>query len=72
MRRLGRILIEIKAIYIYKLKNPFYSMNPWKIGIGTGSILLGIYYFFNQNSIIDVIIGVIAIAFGIGLLASEK
>ena len=46
--------------------------NAWKIGIGAGSILLGLYIFFNQNSITDVIFGVVAIAFGIGLLASDR
>ncbi len=47
-------------------------MNPWKVGIGAGAILLGLYIFFNQKNIAEVIFGVIAIAFGIGLLASEK
>ena len=47
-------------------------VNPWKIGVGAGSILLGLYIFFNQNNIIEVIFGVIAIGFGIGLLASDR
>jgi len=48
------------------------KLNPWKIGIGSGSILLGLYIFFNQNNIFEVIFGVVAIAFGLGLLASAR
>ena len=43
-----------------------------KIGVGSGAILLGLYIFFNPNNLTEVIFGVIAIAFGIGLLASDK
>ncbi len=47
--------------------------NAWKIGTGAGAILLGIYILFNnQNNIINSIFGVIAVAFGLGLLANEK
>lgn len=48
-------------------------VNPWKTGIGAGAIILGIYLVFtNLNEITSVIFGVIAIAFGIGLIASDK
>ena len=45
--------------------------NPWKIGIGTGAILLGIYLVFNQKNSIGIIIGLAVIAFGVGLIASN-
>ena len=47
-------------------------VNPWKTGIGAGSILLGIYSFFNQQNLAEVIFAVILIAFGIGLIAADK
>lgn len=48
------------------------KINPWKIGIGTGAILLGLYFVFNfGNEVATVIFGFIAIAFGIGLIASN-
>ncbi len=43
----------------------------WKIGVGTGSILLGIYFLFNLKDTLSIIFGIIAVAFGIGLLASN-
>jgi len=43
----------------------------WKIGFGAGSILLGIYFLFNFRDITSVIFGIIAIGFGIGLIASN-
>lgn len=46
--------------------------NAWKIGGGAATILLGIYILFNNQNIAEIIFGIIAIGFGIGLLASEK
>ena len=47
-------------------------INPWKTGIGAGAIILGVYLIFtNMQDITSVIFGVIAIAFGIGLIASK-
>jgi len=46
--------------------------NPWKMGVGSGSILLGIYLVFKyQESAPSIIFGIIAIAFGIGLISSN-
>ena len=45
--------------------------NPWKIGIGAGAVLLGIYFAFNQKDVTGVIIGFAFMAFGIGLIASS-
>lgn len=47
-------------------------VNAWKMGMGSGSILFGIYLFFIQNNLVELIFGVILIAFGIGLIASDK
>jgi len=49
------------------------KLNPWKIGIGTGFILIGLYFVFNnKRDILSVIAGIGAIAFGVGLLASSQ
>ena len=47
------------------------NSSPWKIGVGVGAILLGIYLAFNQKDTISIIVGIAAIAFGIGLIASN-
>lgn len=48
------------------------KVNPWKMGIGAGSMLLGVYFVFNfQQDISSVIFGIVAVAFGIGLIASN-
>ena len=46
------------------------KQNAWKIGLGAGSILLGLYLALNQEGLLISIIGFIIIAFGIGLIAS--
>lgn len=45
-------------------------LNAWKIGVSAGSILLGVYFLFNQQDIYSRIIGIGLIAFGLGLFAS--
>ena len=45
--------------------------SAWKIGVGTGSVILGVYLMFKFNDLGSVIIGVVAIAFGISLLAGK-
>ena len=47
-------------------------INAWKIGAGAGAIILGVYVLFNRQNFSEVIFGVIAIAFGIGLIASDS
>jgi len=47
------------------------KQSPWKIGIGTGLILFGLYLVFNLKELAGNIIGFVAIAFGIGLIASN-
>lgn len=47
-------------------------VNAWKMGVGSGSMLLGVYFFFNDGSLIEVVLAVILIAIGIGLIASDK
>ena len=59
---------------IYKEKNKFKSMvNAYKFGGGAGAILLGLY-FLNKgtNNTPMAIAGIICIAVGIGIIASEK
>ena len=47
------------------------KINPWKIGIGTGAILLGAYISLNfKDNIPSVIIGIAIAAFGVALIAS--
>ncbi len=46
--------------------------NEWKVGVGTGSIILGVYFLFNFKDIASVIAGAAAIAFGVSLIASNK
>jgi len=49
------------------------GLNPLKIGTGAGATILGLYLLFNNNqNVLGVIVGVIAIALGIGLVASVK
>lgn len=45
--------------------------NAWKTGFGAGSIILGVYLLFQQIDFSSAIFGIIAIAFGIGLVASD-
>ena len=46
--------------------------NAWKIGLGAGLILLGVYLIFKyQQNIISVVSGIITIGFGLTLLASK-
>ena len=47
------------------------KINPWKIGIGSGAVIFGVYSFFNFQDFLIKIFGVIFIAVGIGLLASN-
>lgn len=47
------------------------KVNPWKIGIGTGAVILGLYFLFGQFDSVSKIFGIIVIAFGIGLIASN-
>ncbi len=47
-------------------------VNAWKIGIGAGAIILGVYVLFNQQNFSEVLFGIIAIAFGLGLIASDS
>lgn len=47
------------------------KINPWKIGIGSGAVILGIYFLFNFQDFPSKFFGVISIAFGIGLIASN-
>jgi multisubunit Na+/H+ antiporter MnhC subunit len=47
-------------------------VNAWKIGVGSGATILGVYVLFTQKDIVSVIFGVIAIGFGIGLFASAS
>lgn len=42
-----------------------------KIGGGTAAIILGLYILFNQQNFSEVIFGIIAIGFGVWLLASN-
>ncbi|MEK6898226.1 MAG: hypothetical protein AABX28_02605 [Nanoarchaeota archaeon] len=47
--------------------------DPLKIGFGAGAILLGISFVFNNSGdMATLVFGVIAIAFGLGLLASSQ
>jgi multisubunit Na+/H+ antiporter MnhG subunit len=47
-------------------------LNPWKVGFGSGLLLLGIYLVFsNLQNMSVVFIGLVAMAVGIGLLASK-
>lgn len=46
-------------------------VNSWKVGVGAGSIIFGVYFLFQNSDIISVILGVSAVAFGIGLIASS-
>jgi len=49
------------------------KLNPIKVGIGTGFLILGVYLIFNnKQDILSVIIGIGAISLGIGLLASSQ
>ena len=43
----------------------------WKIGVGAGSILLGVYFLLGGFDMAAKIFGIVAIAFGIGLIASS-
>lgn len=46
-------------------------IKSWKIGLGTGFVLLGVYLVFNnQRDILSSLIGITAIALGIGLIVS--
>lgn len=45
--------------------------NPWKIGIGTGLILIGAYLSLNKFSTIFTVSGLVLIAIGIGVIASN-
>jgi len=48
------------------------KLSPWKIGIGVGALLLGAYVALSsQGKILEVIIGIVIIAFGISLIASN-
>ncbi|MBI2632546.1 hypothetical protein HYW75_06070 [Candidatus Pacearchaeota archaeon] len=47
-------------------------VSTWKIGAGAGTIILGVYILFNQRNFLEVIFGIIAIAFGISLIASDS
>ncbi len=47
------------------------KINPWKMGIGSGAVILGVYSLFNLQDFLSKIFGVISIAFGIGLIASN-
>lgn len=47
-------------------------MNELKIGGSAGLIILGVFVLFNQLGILLSILGILCIAFGIGLLASIK
>ena len=48
------------------------KINPWKIGIGTGAILLGAYTALTfKNSFLYVLIGIALAAFGVALIASS-
>jgi len=44
----------------------------WKIGVGAGSIILGVYFLLNFNDIGSVVLGAAAVAFGFSLIASNK
>lgn len=46
-------------------------MKLWKIGIGTGLIILGLYFLFNQEGIVSILIGSIGVAVGVGLIVSD-
>jgi hypothetical protein len=54
-------------------------VNAWKIGGGAGAIILGLVILFNRSNLADgvfavisLIFGVVIIATGIGLIASDK
>ena len=48
------------------------KLNPWKVGIGVGALLLGAYLSLtSQGNIIEVIVGIGIAAFGIALIASN-
>ncbi len=47
------------------------KLKPWKIGVGTGAILFGLYLAFNQKNFIATVVGFILIATGISLIASN-
>ena len=46
--------------------------NSWKIGAGAGLIILGVYFLFNQQKFLEVILGVASVALGISLIASDS
>ncbi len=46
-------------------------MKSWKIGIGTGLIILGLYFLFNQKEIWGILTGIISISIGITLVVSN-
>ena len=45
--------------------------NAWKIGVGSGALVLGIYLLFENSDIWSIVGGVFSIALGFGLFASE-
>ncbi|MEK6927511.1 MAG: hypothetical protein AABX11_03700 [Nanoarchaeota archaeon] len=47
-------------------------VNAWKIGGGAGLILLGLFFMFKQADTLSSILGIISIALGLGLFASDK
>lgn len=46
-------------------------MKPWKVSIGVGLIIVGLYFLFNQKGIFGVFGGAVGIAVGIGLIISN-
>ena len=48
------------------------KIKAWKIGVGVGAMLLGTYITLSSlTNTIQVIVGIIIAAFGIGLIASS-
>lgn len=48
-------------------------MKAWTIGVGAGFILLGVYTIFSyQQEILISVIGIILIALGLGIIASDR
>lgn len=47
------------------------KINPFKIGFGAGAVLIGIYLAFSDFSVWLNIFGLVLIAIGIGIVASN-